>query len=370
MKPAATWLFRLALLGMSLGISLAIGEIAVRIVSPQDLSIWDNTRDGITIHRVNADVYLPSFQQRIQTNNLGMRDQDHGPQKPPSVARIFTFGDSFLEAVQVTYDQSFPALLEDRLFEDSSPVETVSLAVSGWGTDDQVTYLERHGLALDPDGILIMMTLHNDVNDNGQLEFHSLSDSGLVPRPPTFMPWPRFLLQKGKAHIAGISHLYRLAHHTWVRENVRRGGIQLDHHVSNLIRRDSSPELEDQWALTLALLDKAKGLAAGRGAWLAVGLIPLAIQVDDAQFTAFLEAHHLEADDVDRDAPQRRVREWGVKRGVEVIDLLPAFRAHAHRNSETHYLPNDGHWSRAGHALAAEEVAMELRRRGIVQKAP
>ena len=132
-----------------------------------------------------------------------------------------------MEALQVTYEESFPALLEKAIGEENSPAEVVNLSVSGWGTDDEVTYLERYGLPLSPDGVLIMMTLHNDVSDNALLEFHTLQESGLVARARDYMPLWRLATLKLKAFLAGTSQIYQLAYQTSIRKKVRHGAVEL-----------------------------------------------------------------------------------------------------------------------------------------------
>ena len=234
------------------------------------------------------------------------------------------------------------------------------MAVSGWGTDDEVTYLERYGLDLAPDGVLIMMTLHNDLSDNAALEFHTLVDSVLVTRPVELMPFPRYMIQKAKAYLAGTSHIYRLAYQTSMRQMVQQGAVQLDRHVASLLRRETSPELEASWALTLALLDRAVSLAERQGAWLAIGMIPLRVQIDDTAFSNLAKANRLSLEDMAKEGPQGRVKAWAQSRGVTVIDLLPAFQSEAARSDELLYLPTDGHWSAAGHRLAAEVAARKL----------
>ena len=270
-----------------------------------------------------------------------------------------------MEALQVPFEESFPALLEEEIENPSNAVEVINLSVSGWGTDDEVTYLERHGLSLSPDGVLIMMTLHNDVSDNLMYEFHTMDPGGLRARPVSSMPLPRYAIQKLKAYLAGTSQLYQLAYQTSVRGRVRRGAVQLDRHVASLLRRDSSPDVERGWELTLALLDKAARLVERNGAWLAIGMIPLRVQVDDGAYLEFLDTHGLSADLMQRDAPQRRVDAWARSRGIPIVDLIPAFKAKATESDEILYLPADGHWSAAGHALAAREIATALARAGL-----
>lgn len=370
MSSAKALFFRLVLLGVSLSLVLLAGECVVRRVKPQMPSVWDNTRDGMTVHWPNLDVYLPKFDQRIQTNSIGMRDREHPVPKPPGTHRIFVFGDSFMEALQVPFDASFPARLEAGLRPAvGASVDIVNLSVSGWGTDDELTYLERHTAELEPNGILVMMTLHNDVADNALLEFHSLEAGKLVARPIEPMPWLQYAIQNVKAFLACRSNLYQLAYQTSMRGRVQAGAKQLDHHVAALLRRDASPEIDDSWALTLALLDRTAELARERGAWFAVGMIPLWVQVDDAAWNLMLADHALENTAMDRSAPQRRVADWATARGVTLIDLLPAFsarhRARDPQDPELLYLLHDGHWSASGHALAAEEAQRVLVTAGL-----
>ncbi len=364
MNRSLRWLARGLLLSASLALVLAVGECVVARVAPQNLSIWDNLRDGMTVHRPNADSYLTQFGRRVETNGLGMRDRERSVAKPADTLRILVLGDSFMEALQVPLERALPALLEQRLKAEQKKVEVVNLSVSGWGTDDEVTYLERHGMQLAPDGILIMMTLHNDVADNAQQEFHRLENDRLIGRPIDEMPWSRFAIQKTKAYLAGRFHLYQLAYQTSIRGRVKAGAVQLDRHVASLLRRDASPELEQDWELTFALLDQAARLARREHAWLAIGMIPLWTQVDDAAYRRLLDDHGLDGSLMDREGPQRRIRVWAAKRGIALIDLLPDFvethRTNPDQDAEPLYLPSDGHWGASGHALAAKRISHDL----------
>ena len=108
MSRRGAWVARFLLVATSIAVSLLCGEFVVARIAPQDLSIWDNTRDGMTVHRAHADAYLPSYQQRIRTNNLGMRDRDRSVDPASGDTRVLVLGDSFMEALQVPYEDSFP----------------------------------------------------------------------------------------------------------------------------------------------------------------------------------------------------------------------------------------------------------------------
>lgn len=92
----------------------------------------------------------------VQITDLGLR----GPagitrEKPPGTLRIALLGDSVTEALQVAYDDTFGALLQDRLNRGASPkIEVVNLAMSGNGPLRQLIRLEQRGYGFEPDIVL------------------------------------------------------------------------------------------------------------------------------------------------------------------------------------------------------------------------
>ena len=95
------------LVGISLIIATLIGEVVVRLMAPQELGIWIYTRDGMTSHFPNIRQYSYKFGHEIVTNSVGMRDREHAVGKQDGVFRILVLGDSFMEANQVKFDDSF-----------------------------------------------------------------------------------------------------------------------------------------------------------------------------------------------------------------------------------------------------------------------
>ena len=122
-----------------------------------------------------------------QTDPLefGMRDQEHSFEKQANIYRVLVLGDSFMEALQVPFERSFPYLLSQRWNDvDHKRVEVINAAVSGWGTDDELAYLVRFGVRFKPDLILVAMTLTNDLNDNLVQEFYTLANGRLIAHSP------------------------------------------------------------------------------------------------------------------------------------------------------------------------------------------
>ncbi|HYB98179.1 MAG TPA: SGNH/GDSL hydrolase family protein [Candidatus Limnocylindrales bacterium] len=102
---------------------------------------------------------------RVRTNREGWKDVDHQREKPPGVVRVLVLGDShtwgFVPLEQL-YTRRLEALLAER---GLSQVEVITLAVGGWGTDQQLEALTVEGLSYDPD-IVIYQFCGNDVLNN------------------------------------------------------------------------------------------------------------------------------------------------------------------------------------------------------------
>ena len=70
-------------------------------------------------------------------------------------------------------------------------------------------------------------------------------------------------------------------------------------------------------------------------------------------------------DEVDWERPQRELLAQAMGAGVQVIDVLPAFRDRADRDGL--YLPIDEHFSALGHRVTAELLADGIVARGWVR---
>jgi hypothetical protein len=88
---------------------------------------------------------------RIHTNAEGVRGRREIPREKGDATRIVAVGDSFTFGQCVNDDQSFPAQLE-RLLPGS---EVVNLGVMGYGHDQALQRLRVHGLAYEPDVVVL-----------------------------------------------------------------------------------------------------------------------------------------------------------------------------------------------------------------------
>ena len=135
--------------------------------------------------------------------------------------RIIVLGDSVLEPARVAERDGTARLLERELNDrlDRGPYEVVNLAEGGWNTRQEEQVLQRDGLPLAPDLVLVGVT-PNDLQEvgfvNGGLyEVHFLQDLEERARP---WPW-RYLVDHSYLYNAGWLWWERVV--SWNRDRQR-----------------------------------------------------------------------------------------------------------------------------------------------------
>ena len=115
------------------------------------------------------------------------------------------------------------------------------------------------------------------------------------------------------------------------------------------------PEYDAAWKETTDLLQAIADTAERAGARTMIVFLPSPWQVTDA-IRPFFDAHGFARDPraLTDTTFSDRLRAFGERAQVPVVDLLPAMRAAADRPL---YFIEDGHWTPEGHALAARMIA-------------
>ena len=367
MRRAWAWVVAGFLVMGAMAVALVLGEVSLRLFYPQPMGVWHQDRDGLALHWPGLVTYLPQFGLSVSLNSAGMRDREHTVEKPETVFRVLVLGDSFMEALQVPFESSFPNLLERRLASRTGRViEVVNASVSGWGTDDELKYLTSYGTKWKADLILVAMTLHNDVHDNLRKRFHTMEDGALVEKSPPRLSFWQYKLIELKGLLASRSHAYQLLIRTRRLPEVRDEATRLNSHVLDLFSRTTNGSVATGIELTRLLLERIRSIGTQHGARVTLVLLPLAVQLSDERFATFARATSGSTRGLEINKPQRLLRRVGDRVGIDVIDLLPGFREWTAGSGGGLYLERDGHWNEPGHRLAAEIVARELINRHLV----
>lgn len=262
----------------------------------------------------------PGARLTYRTNSLGFRGPDTTRDKPEGTFRIIGIGDSFTFGSGVRNEDTFLSVLQRKLDESC---EVLNLGIIGYSTIHEVALLERIGVTLDPDLVVICFFL----NDTGAGTTHEVFNVDLGPDELPF-------LQKHS----------RLADHI-VAYMDKRTAIQ------ELVRKYHEG-FEDDWKKWIAAqeaLKKARKLAAENGFNLAVMVFPILWNLDSDY--PFADIH-------------RKVSAFLQSIGVPVLDLYPAFSGYQGPDLWVH--PKNQHPNEQGHALAGEALFRFLVEQGLI----
>jgi hypothetical protein len=164
--------FAVLLLFVICVVGLGVAEIVLRIVPIPGISYHTYRYDELTGQRFypNTTMIYRSPRGdvvRRRVNSWGYLDGEHRIEKESGVTRIGFFGDSFTEARQVAFDETFHRIIETRLNEDESEGRTECLALAMTGYNTIQCYLEyarwADSLSLD---YAVYVFSENDPGDN------------------------------------------------------------------------------------------------------------------------------------------------------------------------------------------------------------
>ncbi len=291
----------------------------------------------------------------VSINSKGFRDYERTFAKAEGIERMAVLGDSFVLGEQVEQSQRFTDLLEEQMQES----EVLNFGVAGYGTDQQLLLYESKVQLYEPDLIIVVLYIGNDLEDiveyqkftgNYKPRFVIEEDSLVL----TNVPVPPKQVQDGgglKNFFAQNSYAYN-----FISERLRR--IEpLQNFLVSIGLRKPSPDIpffkslfdeeegeveREAWGLERAILNRFKQEVEGNGQELLVVMMPSAAQVYGG----------LGVSDVS--IPNERMGEILDELGIDYVDLLQPMQQRAQESGERLYYARDMHLTPAGHEAVAE----------------
>lgn len=335
------YLAKFLLVIAGLATAAAVSEVTLRILFPE----WSPRTAGLTMfwrydpvlgwaHAPGLTGTFTTFPRdtHVSINKGGFRDVERSYSRD-SRYRILAIGDSMVWGYGVGQEEIFTSRMEER----RPDIEVINVAVSGYGTDQELLVLQREGIRYKSDLVMAVLA-RNDFNDNvhhrafliyGKPKFELGQDGELqltnVPVPP--QRWWQQLSVGVVRRSFLLNKLLRM--YATVAET--------DDNVPN----DSNPDRTSQHApfprnerekITAALLMEMEKTVREQG----------------AEFILVL------ADRLARRAGP--IRGYFEAQGIRVLDLGPEFLG---REQPLH-LVDRVHWSVDGHRAVAERILKYL----------
>jgi hypothetical protein len=352
---------RLALAGAGVAAGLLVAELGVRWLRPQRSWYWTPPGPFVVVGPGEYEL-LPGYRgessnrieytNQVTINSSGMRGREIGP-KDEERCRILVIGDSFTFGIGVEDDETYPVLLDGLLAD-----EVINGGVSAMGVPHEVRWLERHGLAVNPDVVVLATYMGNDFQDAMSQWANREVVYGRLYQKKERSALKEWLFLNSQLYVL-LKESVPTPVQGWVRARLGLGepwSVQrLRSSFSFFAEELSETELEGV-ENTAAALDELVDLAAEHGVELAALTIPDAMQAADGPWEETVRQLGVDPSDYDRDAPTRRMLELLAERGIPARDLTEPFRRGTARG-ETLYWPVDRHWTPLGHELAAARVA-------------
>ena len=384
-----------ALAALALAFSIAVAEALLRGLGPPA-----SLQELLTLHPQLGWTFEPGRERPGRKkrrsppalfNRLGFSDLERPFAKPPGVRRVVVLGDSYAAGLQVPLEATFPRRLEELLNASGpTPWEVVSLAVTGYGTAQERIALELHGLAFDPD-VVVLQIFTNDVCNN------SIAAADYCAFNNEFRPY--FVEEGGDLRVTTTqpflnllrtsSRVFQLAEHALraARMELVAGGDGrvtparqreiMKEQQGRRIRRDLGttlhpfwlayapdheqiPMIAEGWRITERLVEAISDRLQELGIPLVAVLLPAEETVDDAAWSRLSpdRAPGASATAVAgiptlvRDYPERRLGRLFQRLGRPIAVMLPAFMEH----SELVLPYRRYHLNREGHRLVAEAL--------------
>jgi lysophospholipase L1-like esterase len=100
---------------------------------------------------------------------------------------VLVLGDSHTAGFEVEQDKTYAAVLESQLRQQGISAEVLNTGISGFGTAEQLAYLENEGLRYSPD-VIVVGFFANDYSDNMRAGLYQLRDGELIVASRHYTP--------------------------------------------------------------------------------------------------------------------------------------------------------------------------------------
>ncbi|MBI3942251.1 MAG: hypothetical protein HY326_04495 [Chloroflexi bacterium] len=334
---------------------------------------------NMRVQYAGADPILnPEYQAQIEINSRGLRGPEYPFQPPDQVKRILVLGDSYTEAFQVPFQDTYVNVLQNELNKkgNSPQFEVINAGIGGVGTANELLLWRREGINYHPNLVVL------------QFFFNDISDNSLSMRPGTSAWWPYFTLEEGKPVLHNFPaevpqpvwfqnyFPYRLSLFLSyrVREwpplfNTLVKGLRIKPPLQHSVWIKSyTPQTEEAWQLTEALVEQLNQEVESTGAKLVVFILPAAQQIEP--WAAALNRDAWPDYNWDFDLVDKTLCPNLQEKSIPCTSLARDFRNYQAEHHDQLYFTRDRHLYPAGQHLVGELLFQYLTMNGYVSTKP
>ena len=324
---------------------LIVFDFCLRIIYPlSDLYLPHEAYDYGLKPNKKINFSKKEFATTIKINRLGLRDEEFALEKESNCRRIVVLGDSFVFGHGVNLEDTFVKQLERGLNQiTDKKIQVINGGINGYDTKREFFYLREKLIHLQPEMIIIAFTLNDPFSNSGEYHFSPLPENPLLRKMPF--------------HALGFFWQYSQN----IKKSLKKAGFKVDYQSFNhlkIFEQAEDQKTKEAWQATFVYLEKIKELADENNAQLVIFNVPTARELYCPDSFAFdkeivCEENH------NYNKVTDNLSSFAAKERALFISLINKFR----QETGPLYYPEDGHWNKKAHSLAAEVI-----QQGLVEK--
>lgn len=306
------------------------------------------------------------FTADIAINEQGVRDDAPIGPKPPGERRIVVLGDSLVLSVQVDFEQTFGALLEQRLNRgapDGLRYRVINAGVQGYGPVEELLFLRTVARHFEPDVVLVGLYVGNDAEEALTSEAKLLGSE----RPAVDAAGEKLLMRMRRlvrrSMVLQVLRLRLVSATDRFRPRALAPEPPAQSYAAN-----PAPRIARGLELTSRIVELMAAEAREAGARTGVVLMPARLQIDDGDYGRLREIVRQAGGELVRDAATTRFDAALGHLPFPRIDLLPDLRA-APPGADL-YHQQTAHFTPRGHEVVAGTLERFLRDSGLLAEPP
>jgi hypothetical protein len=364
MKP---FVKNMATLGVTLILIFGLMEAGVRIYVgkaegyPQKNSIFHHS----LVPNAKARSHTPEYNVLYQINSYGLRDHEISTEKPPNTFRILMLGDSYTFGLGVNLEDTFSKKLVALLNQAGGSLhyEVVNGGCSSYSPILEYLFLLHRGLDLHPDLVLLNYDF-SDVQDDHKYGEVAEFDSKGVPTQvhPVDVQWylkdPNFKYHSG-FFLLDYSQLYQFimtrlhpmsgqkeGNLYFEKAQYIAGNIEYDRDIATRENAGDWKPYFDQSAKYLKLISdllRSKGIPFGISGY------PYGHLISDKEWAIGRKLRGFE-DKIYSTRLFDYLSEFSRAENIPFLNMTPDFQS---SGQFPLFYPLDGHFTPAGHGVAA-----------------
>jgi hypothetical protein len=359
--------------------ALALFEIGLRIANRKFpyFYCYDRYR-GWALKPGASGLYDREGVAFVRINRDGFRGPDEPRLKPPNTFRVAVVGDSYTEAMQVPYRETFCAVMQRHLAEcpelRGKNIQVLDFGVDGYGTAQELITLRRQVWAYSPDVVVLEFFPGNDIRNNSVVlegdqcrPFYVYRNGKLALTGP-FVTSRSFRLWCMARFDYRTMSLLTLAGRAWsiLTEPSQVPSAENPEEVAinySIYKPPADAAWRAAWQVTEGLLGEMNNEVRAHGARFLVATLDVGIQTwpDPKVRAKFMK--HLGVTTLSY--PAHRIEAIGRADGFPVLALARPLQMYAEEhNVYLHGFSNTprgfGHWNAIGHRVAGRLIAAKL----------